>query len=211
MKKSLKMPEISLETRLKIEQFFIEELWQLLLVVAFIFGCAWLFDKYVEAVMFAISHIIIRQNFNKQYHCGTTALCLITTLTIAFFGILTTLPISISILSTIPICFLISWVGYVAQDRVDCRILNVKLQGELDSALSRIKELECIDLYKMSETELRQYGACLGLSDIQQDILVHRVIDNLKISEICELRCYGRTTIKYHIKEIKQKLNIEKV
>lgn len=198
-------------SKLKLERFFKEQLWQLLLVVAFLLLFAWIFNKYIECVMFCIAHQVIRTSFRKQYHLQETYLCLFLTLSIAWFGISTMLPMAVSVLSSIPLVFIICLLGYVAQDRVDCRILNVKLQGELDSALSRIKELECIDLYKMSETELRQYGACLGLSDIQQDILVHRVIDNLKISEICELRCYGRTTIKYHIKEIKQKLNIEKV
>jgi DNA-binding CsgD family transcriptional regulator len=61
----------------------------------------------------------------------------------------------------------------------------------------------------MSKEELRQHGASKGLTEIQQDILVHRIIDNLKISEICDYRKYGRTTIKYHIGEIKKKLNLK--
>ena len=40
MKKFLKKV-FSVETQLKIEKFFVEELWQLCLVTAFIFICAW--------------------------------------------------------------------------------------------------------------------------------------------------------------------------
>lgn len=197
--------------KLKIERFFKEQLWQLLLVVALLFFFAWLFNKYIECVMFCISHQTIRPSFMKQYHRQETYLCLFLTASIGWFGISTMLPVAVSVLSSIPLSFIICLLGYVAQDRVDYRILNVKLQGELDQALARINQLESIDLYKMTEEELRQYGSCLGLSEIQQDILVHRVIENLKISEICNLRSYGRTTIKYHINEIKRKLNIEKV
>lgn len=198
-------------SKLKIERFFKEQLWQLLLVVAFLFFFAWLFDKYIECVMFCIAHQVIRTSFRKQYHLQETYLCLFLTLSIGWFGISTMLPMAVSVLSSVPLVFIICFLGYIAQDRVDYQILNVKLQGELDKALARVKELENIDLYKMSEDELRQYGSCLGLSEIQQDILVHRIIDNLKISEICDIRGYGRTTIKYHIKEIKRKLNIDKV
>lgn len=116
------------ELLLKIEKFFVEQLWQLLLVVAFVFICAWLFDKYAEAVMFCVAHVVIRQHFEKQYHCRTTGLCLITTLTIAFFGIASILPVAISLLSTVPICWFISWVGYLAQDRMDALALNKKLK-----------------------------------------------------------------------------------
>ena len=118
------------------------------------------------------------------------------------------LPLSISLLSTIPICFLISWVGYVVQDRIDQIAENKALQNEIDNLVGKIKEYENINLYKMTETELRQYGASKLLSEVQQDILVMRVIEHLKISEICKYRNYGRTTIKYHIAEIKKKLNI---
>lgn len=63
----------------------------------------------------------------------------------------------------------------------------------------------------MEEKELRNYGASNKLSEIQQDILVMRVIEHLKISEICKYRNYSRTTIKYHISQIKYKLNIDEI
>lgn len=161
--------------------------------------------------MFCVAHIVIRKYFDKQYHCGTTATCMFTTLSIAFFGIMYTFPLALSLLSTIPMCFFISWVGYVVQDRVDQIADKKYLQIEVDSLIAKIKEYENIDLYKMTETELRQYGASKMLSEVQQDILVMRVIEHLKISEICKYRNYGRTTIKYHIAEIKRKLNIGQI
>lgn len=202
---------MKISNKLKLERFFKEQIWQLLLVVAVLFFFAWLFDKYIECIMFCTAHQTIRPSFGNQYHRKETYLCIFLTLSIGWFGISTILPIAVSVLSSIPLAFIICLLGNIAQDRVDYKILNVKLQSELDQALARINQLENIDLYKMTEEELRQYGSCLGLSDIQQDILVHRVIDNLKISEICDTRGYGRTTIKYHIKEIKRKLNIEKI
>lgn len=73
--------------KLRLEKFIKEELWQHIIVVAFVFLFAYIFDKYIEAIIFYISHIVIRLYFDKQYHCGTTALCLFTTLTIIFLGI----------------------------------------------------------------------------------------------------------------------------
>ena len=104
--------------QLKLEKFFKYELWQHIIVIAFVFLCGWLFDKIIQAVMFSVAHIVIRKYFDKQYHCGTTATCMFTTLSIAFFGIMYTLPLALSLLSTIPICFLICWIGYVVQDRI---------------------------------------------------------------------------------------------
>lgn len=116
--------------KLKLKEFFKNQLWQHLLVISFVVACAWLFDKYIEAVMFCIGHLVIRRNFDKQYHCETTALCMFTTLTIAFFGIASALPITVSILSTIPVCFFISWLGYIVQDRMDLIVINRKLKAK---------------------------------------------------------------------------------
>ena len=176
----------------KLKFFFKHQLWQHLLVVAFVSFCAWIFYKPFEAVMFCIAHIVVRKHFDKQYHCGTTALCTITTLTIAFFGIASILPVAISLLSTVPICCFISWVGYIAQDRIDL-----------------LKKRKDEEIFMMDEEKLRELGRVKGLTEIQQDILVHRLIDRWKISQICEYRKYGRSTIKYHIGEIKRKLNLK--
>ena len=195
--------------KLKIEKFVKEQLWQLVVVIALLLFASFLFDKYIECVLFCVSHTVIRNSFCKQYHCGTTALCLFLTLSVGWFGISTVLPTSIRVLSSIPLCFIVAFLGFIAQDRVDMIKENLHLSKDLDLALKRLKELQNIDLYKLNAKELREYGASMGLSEIQQDILVHRIIDHLKISEICEYRNYGRTTIKYHISEIKRKLNIE--
>ena len=190
MKKSKKKTKT--DFLLEIEKFFTEQLWQLLIVVAFVSLCAWLFDKWIEAIMFCIAHTIVRRHFEKQYHCKTTGLCLIITLTIAFFGIATILPVTLSLLSTVPMCCFISWIGYIAQDRMDL-----------------LKQRKYEEIFMMTEEQLRELGRKNELSDIQQDILVHRLIDRWKISQICEYRKYGRTTIKYHIGEIKKKLNLK--
>lgn len=197
--------------KLRFEKFLKEELWQHILVIAFVFICAWLFDKYVEAFMFCVAHIVIRKYFDKQCHSGSIAVCMFITLSVVFFGIAYALPTAISLLSTIPVCFAISWIGYITQDRIDNLRNNKILQNELDNALTKISYYEKLNIYKMSETELRQYGASRGLSELQQDIIVMRVIEHLKISEICRYRNYGRSTIKYHIAQIKQKLDIETI
>lgn len=200
-----------IEFELKIEKFFKEQLWQHIIVVAFVCFCAWLFNKPFEAILFSISHLVIRPKFDSQYHCGKTATCLMTTCGVAYLGISKTLPMSISLLSAIPVSFVICWVGYLVQYRIDLINENKILEKELDTLTAKLNELGNLDLYKMTEKELREYGASKQLSEIQQDILVMRVLEHLKISEICKYRNYGRTTIKYHIAEIKKKLKVEKI
>ena len=186
-----------ISTKLKLEKFFKEQLWQHCLVIAFVLFCAWLFDKYAEAVMFCISHIVIRKYFDKQYHCGTTALCLFTTLSIIFLGIAQALPIAISLLSTIPVSFFVCWVGYLAQYKIDLLKHNKELKRELDN----------LNLYKMTESELRNFAKSKNISEPLIDTLVLRVIHNYKWVEIEQERNFTKDGIRYHREQLNKKLN----
>lgn len=161
MKKFLKKV-FSVEAELKIERFFREILWQMLIVFAFVFICAWIFDKYIEAILFCISHTVIRMIFDKQYHCGKTAICLFLTLTIAFFGIMYTFPLALSLLSAIPICWFISWIGYIAQDRLD------------------LKAKKEITLFNLPKDKLLSLMENSTLSLEEKDAIQYKVIDKLK-------------------------------
>lgn len=130
------------EFKLKLEMLFVEQLWQYIIVATTISIFAWILNKPIEAVMFCITHLIIRPQFEKQYHCGTTALCLFTTLTIAMLGIYTTIPLSISLVSAIPVAIGVCWIGYIVQDRID-------LQYKLKPNLKMISESEFISYCKL--------------------------------------------------------------
>lgn len=194
MKKLLKKV-FSVETQLKIEKFFVEELWQLCLVTAFIFICAWVFNKYAEAIMFCISHTIIRAIFKKQYHCGKTAICLFLTFTIAFFGIMYTLPVEVSLLSAIPICWFISWVGFIAQDRIDCYVL--------------LKELKTKTIWEMDENELANYCYAKGIRGDMLEFVIMVLIDQMKYEEIGDKLGYSVDTLKDWAPKCKKKLGIK--
>ena len=181
--------------QLNIEKFLKEQLWQMLIVFAFVFMCAWLFNKYVESVLFCISHTIIRMCFDKQYHCGTTALCMFTTLSVAFFGIASTLPISASLLYTIPVCYFISWIGYVVQDRIDCLLV--------------IKKLTSKTIWQMSENELVDYCYAKGVRGDMLEFVVMILIYHMNYEEIGNKLGYAVPTLKEWSKICKNKLGIQ--
>ena len=177
-----------------IERFFKEQLWQLLLVTAFVCCCAWLFDKWIEALLFCISHTAIRMHFDKQYHCGKTYMCLFLTCTIAFFGIEYCLPLSISLLSCIPICFFISWLGYLAQDRIDCKII--------------LKRLTDKTVWQMNENELADYCYAKGIRGDMLEFVIMILIYQMKYDEIGKRLGYAIDTLKDWSPKCKARLGI---
>ena len=190
----LKMKTNKLSLKLKIEKFFKEQLWQLLLVVAFLFFCGWVFDKIIVAILFAISHTVIRPKFEKQFHAKKTYVCMFMTLTISFFGVAYCLPLSVSLLSTIPVCYFISWVGYIAQDRIDCKIIIKKLQSKT--------------IWQMEEKELADYCFAKGIRGDMLEFVVMKVFHNMKYEEIGKELGYAVDTLKDWSPICKSKLGI---
>lgn len=153
-----------IKLKIKIEDFIKKELWQYLIVIAFLFICGWLFDKYILAANLAISHFFMRPKFDKQFHCRNRkrkiaiTLCLILTCTLIFFSVAIVLPLHISLLSSLPITYFICWFGYVVQDRLD-------LLNKLKPNIYQLNDEEFLDFCLRKE---------LTQEEIQIAILIFR-------------------------------------
>lgn len=185
--------------KLAVKDFIIDSLWEYLLVFASIALCAWIFDKWIEAIMFCVAHTCIRRVFDKQFHFNSTAYCLSLTLAIIWFAIPITLPLVTSLLSSIPIAFLICFFGYLAQDRVDLLLEVKKLNREVDKLMHKIA---CKSIYAMSEQELYKHCCNCGLDDVECKIAYYVVIERLKGKELYEAIGYSEAQAKRKRKKI---------
>ncbi len=143
--------------------------------------------------MFCISHTAIRYCFDKQFHFNKIAYCLILTLAIVWFAIPITLSVSVSLLSSIPIAFIICLLGFIAQDRVDL-IKDVKRLEEQTILL--IRKISTKDLYAMSEEELYQHCRNCGLSEEDCKLAYFFIIERLHGKELYNALPYSEATIK---------------
>ena len=197
--KSKKLMLLKLKTR----NFIKEQLWVYLIIFVSIALCSWLFDKWIEGVMLCIAHTCVRNSFSKQFHFNKTAYCLILTLAIIWFSIPITLPIGVSLLSSIPISFLIAFFGFIAQDRLDKKKKTSKLQKQ-------VKDLQNLtshkDIYAMDKDELYTHCRNCGLDDVECKIAYYVVFERLKGEELYDAIGYSeRQTIRIR-KEILSKI-----
>lgn len=187
------------KAKLKIKDFIIDDLWEYLIIFASIALCAWIFDKWIEAIMFCIAHTCIRNAFNKQFHFNSTAYCLSLTLAIIWFAIPITLPLATSLLVSIPISFLICFFGYLAQDRVDLYIEIKELNKYTDELLQKLSHK---DIYAMNEQELYEHCRNCGLSEEDCKIAYFIVIERLKGKELYQTINYSERQAKRKKKKI---------
>lgn len=182
---------IMLSARLKAEKFIKEQLWQHILVVSIIVLFAFLLDKKIETICFCVAHIVIRPKFAKQYHSNLTHVCLFITLNIAFFGILLCLPVGTSLLFAVPLVFGISWVGYIAQDRIDI-----------------LKQKETpFNTDTCTESELIERCKALHFSTENTELAVEFFIKKTKQSIIAERLCIDEKSVTTRKRRMRKKLN----
>ena len=153
--------------------------------------------------MFCIAHLVIRRVFNKQFHFNSTAYCLTLTLAIIWFAIPITMPLTTSLLSSIPIAFIVCFFGFIAQDRVDL-LIEVKRLDNYANGL--VLKLNHKDIYAMNEDELYEHCRNCGLSDVDCKIAYFIVIERLKGKELYQAINYSERQTKRKRKEILNKI-----
>lgn len=142
----------NIRIKLLVKKFFKVDLWQYVLILSLICAIAFIFDKWVEAFSFCVAHYILRPKFDKQYHSYNTKICLLITSAVAFIGIMLTLPVHISLLSSIPVALFICWVGNLVQDRIDLTLYNKQYKLKIDE----LEKPKPFDLDNCTEIELRE-------------------------------------------------------
>lgn len=104
------------------------------------------------------------------------------------------LPISISIFSGVIYGIFAHFILYKIQDYIELKNNVFK---------------NSIDIYNMSEEELRNYAKSKGLSEMIIDTLILRVINNYKWVEIQKERNYTKEGIRYHKERICKMLDVK--
>ena len=137
------------------------------------------------------------------------AYCFILTEVIIWFSIPITLPLSVSLLSSIPVAFFICLFGYYVADRIKEIEYNKILNQRVDELLVKIDMIENVNIFSMTEDELRNYAKSKGLSETICDTLVLKVVHNYRWVDIQKELNFSKDGIRYHKEQIIKKLRID--
>ena len=180
--------------KVTIRDFIKDQLPAHIIILSSVALCSWLFGRWVQGVQFCIAHYTIRNAFDKQFHFNKTAYCIGLSLLIVWFSIPSTLPLSVSLLSGIPVAFIICIIGFVVQDRIDLIVATRKLDKYVDDLLNNISHK---DIYAMTDDELYEHCRTCGLSEEDCRIAHFVVFDRLKGKELYDAIGYSkRQTIR---------------
>jgi predicted membrane protein len=172
----------------------------IIITIVAIFLPAFILNKWIEAIFFFFCHWLIREQFPKQYHHIIPAMCRLISSVVFFFGVCFVLPSTISVLSAIPICYFISWVGFTKKQADDFEVKYLRLKAKLDEN----KEFNT-DTCTLKELIARCEE--LHFSEENTNLCVEFFIKKTKNSEIAKSLCVESATVNTYKWRLKQKLN----
>lgn len=159
-----------------------------------------IFNKWIEGVVFFICHWLIREQFPKQYHRSTHAMCRLITSIIFFFGVSFCLPLELSLFSAVPICYFISWVGFTKKQADYYELKYYRLKAEIEKK-SEFNTDTC------NEEQLIARCKELGFRQDKIELAVEFFIKRTKQSVLADKLCVDEKSIQQSKRRIKQKLN----
>lgn len=165
-----------------------------------IFVPSLLFNKWIEGIAFFICHWLIREQFPKQYHCGTHATCRLITSVVFFFGVSFVLPTALSLFSAIPICYFISWVGFTKKQADDFELKYLRLKQELEQ--NKDFSTDTCDI-----EQLIKRCKELHFSKEKTELAIEFFINKTKQRELADRFCVEEYSIRRKKLRMKQELN----
>lgn len=158
---------------------------QYFLVICNLCLTAWISDKYIEAVCFAISFCVLRYRFVNILHCNTTLKCMLLTNGIIFVFIPLILPLTNSLFGGLLAGFSVNYFA----DLIASNFFRIKEQKELQSLK---QEKACRQIYSFDEEELRAHCKSYNLDPIDVEIVVQRLVYHLKGQELYDKIGYSK-------------------
>lgn len=145
--------------------------------------------RYIETVFIFISYISLRYCFPKTFHSKIVYRCVFWSIVSYWIGIPHTLPIGVSIFSSVIVGFAITYVLYIIQDYVD------------------FKEKKELTLFDLPKDRLQEYIDNSTLKDEERLALKFYVIDHYKGEQFYNAMGYSKRQCLRIYKSAVNKIN----
>ena len=165
-----------------------------------IFIPSWIFNKWIEGIVFFFCHWFIREQFSKQYHHIVPAMCRLITSVVFFFGVSFVLPLALSLVSAIPINYFIGWIGFTKKQADYYELKYFRLKEKLEQKREFSTDT-------CTESELIKRCKELRLNEENTRLAIEFFIKKTKQSEIADSLCVEEHAVATRKLRLKKKLN----
>lgn len=158
-------------------------------IVAILTGIAYCMHSVIELYIMLTSFLIAKQQYKYKFHCKSSMQCLLLSVGVFVISLRITLPLGISYACS-GICGLI--IAYVGQYEGESKFIREDYAYIEPRYNTLIEEQRKRDIYSMSESDLRVYCRSFNFDEIDEEIVIQRLIYHLKGKELYDKIGYSK-------------------
>lgn len=158
-------------------------------IVAILTDIAYCMNSIVELYIMLISFLIAKQRYKYKFHCKSSLQCLILSVGVFVIALRVTLPLGTSYICSGICGLVIAYVGQYAGESKFIREDYAYIEPRYDAL---IEEQRKQDVYSLSEDDLRKYCKSFNFDEIDEEIVVQRLIYHLKGKDLYDKIGYSK-------------------
>ena len=167
---------------------------------------AWLTDSIVELVSMMTCFLISKQKYRFKYHCKSSFQCMIVSIVVFSIGLRLTLPTRVSYVCS-GACGL--FIAYIAQYVAELKFIKKDYEYIEPRYTDLVIAQRESNIYGMGETELRAFCRAHLLDEIDEEIVVQRLIYHRKGQDLYRKIGYSKPQMIRREKRIEEQLQIK--
>lgn len=158
-------------------------------IVAILTGIAYCMNSVVELYTMLISFLIAKQRYKYKFHCKSSLQCLLLSVGVFVIALRVTLPLGTSYICS-GICGLV--IAYVGQYAGESKFIREDYAYIEPRYNALIEEQRKQDVYSLSEDDLRKYCKSFNFDEIDEEIVIQRLIYHLKGKDLYDKIGYSK-------------------
>lgn len=158
-------------------------------IIAILTGIAYCMNSVVELYTMLISFLIAKQRYKYKFHCKSSLQCLLLSVGVFVIALRVTLPLGTSYICS-GICGLV--IAYVGQYAGESKFIREDYAYIEPRYNALIEEQRKQDVYSLSEDDLRKYCKSFNFDEIDEEIVIQRLIYHLKGRDLYDKIGYSK-------------------
>lgn len=158
-------------------------------IVAILTGIAYCMNSVIELYIMLISFLIAKQRYKYKFHCKSSLQCLLLSVGVFVIALRVTLPLGTSYICS-GICGLV--IAYVGQYVGESKFIREDYAYIEPRYNALIEEQRKQDVYSLSEDDLRKYCKSFNFDEIDEEIVIQRLIYHLKGKDLYDKIGYSK-------------------
>lgn len=181
-----------------------------IIILSLIVGGAWAINKVLLAPPIILSFRLARVKIETKYdvlHLATILGCMIVSTSICLFGVYISLPINVSLISSIIVGVGFAIITWHVQDIINLKRKYDEINEELEILKASIASDETFNVESCTEEELVARCRELGMSADAIELAIEFFIRKTKQSVIADNLCIEEKSVQQHKRRLRKKLN----